>query len=150
MVPDEGLSVPPTGESESSVNANVLNRYSEPIEVQFDAAYNPDNPYRWEPGEVKSLPKDVAMFCRAKGVVKEDPVTGKKVRGLLVQGVDQEYEEVARSGDFLPHRGAELLDRSNMDAAARAVTILPIANQSFVATDREGVSPESHSRRVID
>ena len=133
---------------------NVLNRYSEKVEIQYDAAFNPDSPYVWQPGEVKSLPQDVALFVRKKSVVKDDPITGKQVRALLVQGVDKEYEAhtVAVKGEtllpLLPDRGPELLDRSNMDAAAQKITILPIANPVTRVTDRETVTPGTQTRRV--
>lgn len=127
---------------------NVLNRYSEPVEVQFDAAFNPDSPYTWQPGEVKALPQDVAMFCRRKSVMREDPVTGKQVRALLVQGVDKEYEQVASKGEFLPNRGPELLDRSNMDAPAQQVTFVPIANPQVMAAEKESIASVTHARRV--
>ena len=130
--------------------ANVLNRYSERIEVQFDAASNPDSPYVWQPGEVKVLPQDVAMFCRRKGVVREDPITGKQVRALLVQGVDKEYEESMTSGEFLPYRGPELLDRANMDPKSRDITYVPIANPQFLAHDRDAVEAATHTRRVVE
>jgi len=132
------------------MSTNVLNRYSEKVEIQFDAAFNPESPYVWEPGEVKSLPHDVALFCRRKGVVKEDPITGKQIRALLVQGIDKEYEDVQQSGEFLPERGPELLDRTNMTGAAGAdkITYLGIANPKMVATDRDLIVPATHTRRV--
>jgi hypothetical protein len=135
--------------------ANVVNRYSEVVEVQFDAAFNPDSPYIWAPGEVKALPHDVALFVRRKSVVREDPITGKQVRALLVQGVDKEYEDHVAVGPgkaltpLLPHRGPELLDRANMDAKAQAVTFVPIANPVVAAVERESVTPTTHARRVL-
>lgn len=128
---------------------NVLNRYMEPVEIQFDAAYNPDSPYVWQPGEVKALPQEVAMFCRRKSVIKEDPITGKQVRALVVQGVDKDYEDQPTGvSPLMPHRGPELLDRSNMDKAAQEVTYLPIANPQVQAAEREAVVAGSHARRV--
>ena len=129
---------------------NVLNRYSERVEIQFDAANNPDSPYVWEPGEVKILPQEVAIFCRKKSTVREDPITGKQTRALLVQGMDKEYETVQATGEFMPYRGPELLDRTNMDAAARNITFVPIANPQVLAAEREAVSAGSHARRVAD
>lgn len=133
---------------------NVLNRYSEVVEIQFDAAFNPDSPYIWQPGEVKSLPQDVALFMRKKSVIKDDPITGKQVRALLVQGVDKEYEEYVALGAgkpniaLMPNRGPELLDRTNMDVKAQAVTIVPIANHVASVVERETITPATHARRV--
>jgi hypothetical protein len=137
---------------------SVLNRYREPVEIQFDAAFNPDSPYRWEPGEVKVLPADAAMFCRRKSVVKDDPITGHQVRALLVQGIDREYEEYAvklASGDdkkevLLPYRGVELLDRENMDERDKHVTLMSLVNPIYRPIDKEGISVETHARRVQD
>jgi len=124
---------------------HVLNRYSEPIEVQYDAANNPESPYRWEPGEVKMLNSDVALFCRRKSVVREDPITGKQVRALVIQGIDKEFDEIAP----MAHRGGELLDRTNLDAGAQGVTLVALANpQRITVADREGTPTESHTRRV--
>ena len=132
---------------------NVLNRYSEPIEIQFDAAFNPDSPYRWMPGEVKALPQEAALFCRRRSVIKDDPITGKQTRALLIQGLDQEYDQYASaypSGapPLLEPRGAELLDRSNMDKDAQAVSLLPLSNPTLTTTDRDSVAPASRARRV--
>ena len=127
---------------------NVLNRYSEDVEIQFDAAYNSESPYRWKPGEVKSLPQEVALFCRRKSVIKEDPISGKQVRALLVQTIDKEYETVVESGDFIPYRGVELLDRSSMSPRDQQVEYMNISNPTFRAVDQEAVTPESHTRRV--
>ena len=130
---------------------NVLNRYSEPVEVQYDAAFNPDSPYRWEPGEVKSLPSDAAMFCRRKSVVRENPITGEQFRALLVQGIDKEYDASivnVQEGSLAPSRGPELLDRQDMDAPARAVTFVSLKNPEMTPLDREFVAADSHARRV--
>lgn len=131
---------------------HVLNRYSEKVEIQFDAAFNPESPYVWEPGEVKELPQDVALFCRRKSVVKEDPISGKQVRALLVQGIDKEYDEVVASGEFMPYRGPELLDRSSMTGGATQdrITYVPIANPQVLAVEREAVAQGTHTRRVND
>ena len=136
---------------------NVINQYSEPVEIQFDAAFNPDSPYVWQPGEVKTLPEDAALFCRRKSVVKEDPITGAQVRALLVQGVDKEYDDVARHATdpkadpnafLLAPRGPELLDRTNMSERDRNVTLLSLVNPVRAAGDQESVVPGSHARRV--
>ena len=130
---------------------NVLNRYSAPVEVQYDAAFNPDSPYRWEPGEVKVLPQDAAMFCRRKSVVRENPITGEQFRALLVQGIDKEYETSivkVQEGSLAPPRGPELLDRQDMDASARAVTFVSLKNPEMTPLDREFVAVDSHARRV--
>ena len=128
---------------------NVLNRYSEVVEVQYDAAFNPESPYIWQPGEVKALLEAAAMFCRRKSVIREDPITGKQVRALLVQGMDKEYEaHVLGAAPLLPHRGPELLDRTNMDPAAQAVQFMSLANPVVRAIDRESVTPEPHTRRT--
>jgi hypothetical protein len=90
----------------------------------------------------------VALFCRRKSVIKEDPISGKQVRALLVQTIDREYDSVVESGDFIPYRGVELLDRSNMSPKDQAVEYMNISNPTFRAVDRETVSPDSHTRRV--
>lgn len=127
---------------------NVLNRYSEPVEIQFDAAFNTDSPYRWAPGEVKVLMQEVAMFCRRKSIIRSDPITGKDVRALLVQGIDKEYDTYAAPEGAVPalltHRGPELLDRANMAARDQEITFLSLANPK----DRAAVATESHSRRA--
>lgn len=130
---------------------NVLNRYSEPVEVQFDAAFNPDSPYRWAPGEVKILPQDAAMFCRRKSVVRENPITGEQFRALLVQGIDKEYtveSAKALGGEFAPPRGPELLDRQDMEPSARAISFVSLKNPEMIPLDRELVAGDSHARRV--
>ena len=130
---------------------NVLNRYSEPVEVQFDAAFNPDSPYRWEPGEVKTLPQDAAMFCRRKSVVRENPITGEQFRALLVQGIDNEYDASivkAQGGSLAPPRGPELLDRQDMDTAAQRISYVSLKNPEMTPLDREFVAADSHARRV--
>lgn len=126
---------------------NVLNQYSESVEIQFDAAYNPDSPYVWQPGEVKSLSEQAALFCRRKSVVKENPVTGVQTRALLVQGVDPEYDAVAGAGEFLPCRGPELLDRSNMDPQDQKVQYQTLANPVMMAAERGSAAPQTHARR---
>jgi len=129
---------------------NVWNRYCEPVEIQYDAAFNPESPYRWEPGEIKALPQDVALFCRRKSVIKEDPITGKQVRALVVQGVDQEFQDRTDmpAPALLEFRGAELLDRENMDARDRTVSLVSLVNPSVSQAERASVSPETHARRV--
>lgn len=130
-------------------NLNVLNRYSEPIEIQFDAANNPDSPYRWEPGEVKSLPSEAAMFCRRRSTVREDPITGVQTRALVVQGIDKDYEDWAlKSAALLPPRGPELLDRENMDDAAKAITYVSLKNPVMSPLEKESVAAQPHARRV--
>lgn len=125
---------------------SVLNRYSEPIEVQFDAANNPDSPYRWEPGEIKTLPQDAAMFCRRKSVIREDPITGGQTRALLIQGIDKDFEEWREK--LIPHRGPELLDRENMTEQDKAVTFVSLANPLMTSAERESVVATTHARRV--
>ena len=136
---------------------NVLNRYSEPVEIQFDAAFNPESPYRWAPGEVKALPQAVAVFCRSRSAIKSDPITGKDVRALVIQGIDKEYEQYVAPLEteeqppaLLPHRGAELLDRTHMNPRDQAITLLSLVNPTLVMTDRQGVASESHARRVLE
>lgn len=130
---------------------NVLNRYAEPVEVQFDSAFNPESPYVWAPGETKALPNEAAMFCRRKSVVRENPITGAQVRALVIQGIDPEFEQYALEGEArLAHRGPELLDRSDMDEKARNITYVPIANPMIRAAERESIAAASHVRRVND
>lgn len=127
---------------------NVLNQYSERVEIQFDAAFNPESPYVWEPGEVKALPQDAALFCRRKSVVKEDPISGQQIRALLVQGLDKQYDDVVTSREFVPQRGPELLDRSNMGSSDQDITYLGISNPTVRAGERAAITVDSHARRV--
>lgn len=130
---------------------NVLNRYVEPVEIQFDSAFNPESPYVWAPGEVKALSNEAAMFCRRKSIVKENPITGAQVRALVIQGLDPEFEQYTLEGEAqLAHRGPELLDRSDMDEKARNIAYVPIANPMALAIERESVVTASHARRVND
>ena len=77
-------------------------------------------------------------------------MTGKQVRALVVQGMDEEYEQylLEHRPELLPPRGPELLDRADMDNAAQSVTFVPIANPIFASAGKEDVAVGSHTRKV--
>lgn len=114
----------------------ILNRYQEPVEIMFDG-----RPYKWAPGEERELPDEIALWCRLRSVVKDDPITGRQTRALVIPGIDSAVDPVES-------RGAELLDRSHM-APRDQVTLVPIANPAqLVPPGEERTAVGKQSRRV--
>lgn len=83
----------------------VKNVAPQPVEIFFDGA-----PIRWEVGETRSLPYDIALHCVNRSVVRENPVTLERVSTLVIVQPGEEPEQLKPEEANPPER----LDRSDM------------------------------------
>ncbi len=82
----------------------VYNRLAVPYEHFYDG-----QPQRWEPGESRLLPADVANWFEEKSVVSLEPVTGQEIRALVT------HENEDYGVPYVVDLGPELISRDVSD-----------------------------------